>query len=530
MDSRTGAAAQLPIRIKGQSYCSLHSDQNVSLVYRSCSELICVTTFHKGHDSYDFEEAATTKRGLLQRYLSQGVEEDLELVCVKCVTQNHKGHDFEDLEEAVRTKRSMIQKYLDREVEDNLNRLKIEIREFIARDTEQNKNNIEELVVSQTNLEVKQTICSDLEKNIEICKELLQSGSSVDIYDCDVQPYTSYPTLSQSEIIEEIEERGDSKADVTFPTGHVEKMYATIPKNSKGLSPNTINYQDERTDSQRKETDDRTKKSLTSPNVDVVDAFESPDTKFIICDIAAAPGNTAWVCCRNSKIVTLFDSKGTVMEEVEFDELVYSVSVSPTTGSLWAGSDHTVYEVSETRIRPRIRLDTILKCICVSSSENIILGMSNEVSVVKADGEIISSTKFHNIPNKISESPVTKNIAVLVVDKEGVCAASSIMIMDKHLTKLRFFTLKGNDKMAASCVSYDRKDNLIVEAVVCKDCIYYNVALLFDGNGRYQRTLVKTKRIDQCKHPVNSIGETGVYWRVYQDDSRSPQNIEILTY
>lgn len=222
------------------------------------------------------------------------------------------------------------------------------------------------------------------------------------------------------------------------------------------------------------------------------------------------------------------------MKELDFEKLVNSVSVSPTTGNLWAASGKTVCEVGKAEIFVRFHLDKPCYCICVLENDHIAVGRAveqlHEVSVFTADGERKLSTKVIGVPNKLTSCPLTRNIAALLLNSLSA-SSSSISVMDSFLLQLIVLNLEQDqfDMALASCLSYDENGSLVVEAISKKDR-EYNVTLLLDGKGHFSRTLTTTRRMSKCHHPVNSISKTGDYWRVLHEAQRSPQKIQLLKY
>ncbi|OWF43392.1 hypothetical protein KP79_PYT21786 [Mizuhopecten yessoensis] len=268
----------------------------------------------------------------------------------------------------------------------------------------------------------------------------------------------------------------------------------------------------------------------------VISEFEAPDTNFIIYDIALSSDDSAWVCCKNSTVVTRFNSSGTVMEQVLFDDVVNCVSVSPTTGHLWAGSgkvQHSIYEMTSPGI-PSLKfcVDTLQKCLCVMNDDSIAVGMEDCITRYATDGEILTTANIDGKPIRISECPVTKNIGVVVVTTRHT---SSVMILNEDLDELTVFSLVSSTvNIIATNIFYDGNGNILIAAMSQTDECRHNVVLRRDGILEESRinlcAIVKSSSMDGCQHPVISINKNDVLWTVFHDDVNSPQHIQLLEY
>lgn len=267
----------------------------------------------------------------------------------------------------------------------------------------------------------------------------------------------------------------------------------------------------------------------------MVDEFDAPDNDFIIYDIAPSNDGSVWVCCKNSVVVTKFDSSGNITEEIKFDDVVNCLSVSPITCRLWAGSgkeEHSIYEILSGVPSLKFEVDILQKCLCVLHDENVAIGMEDSVSMFTNDGELILSASVDGKPIRISECPKTNNIAVVLVTTKHT---SSIVMMNDNLDELTTFSLVSSTiSIIATNVVYDDGGDMLIAAMSQTDDSRNNVVLLRDGLLEESKTNLTVKAkgssMTGCQHPVITLDKTGIMWTVFHEDINSPQHVQLLQY
>lgn len=156
--------------------------------------------------------------------------------------------------------------------------------------------------------------------------------------------------------------------------------------------------------------------------------FEAPDKDFNIYTVTpVSPGESAWMCCKNSKIMTLFNKEGTVLMEIEYPVRINGVDIDKVTGSLWtSGAGGTVMELTKSSRKPvfRFTVDSTILCLCYTHNSQIIVGMPGKLVLYDLTGNVmLASDAKHNIlidsewfPSIDSPIQVTDTASVSVVD------------------------------------------------------------------------------------------------------------------
>lgn len=226
-----------------------------------------------------------------------------------------------------------------------------------------------------------------------------------------------------------------------------------------------------------------------------------------ICPIT---GSQAWTSSGNT--LTFMDKKGTLIHEIKHKAKINGISLSPTTHRLWVSDNNNkVMEMVSGRLVQRFSTVGQPRCLCITASDHILVGMSDKVSKFTTDGKMVNTVSFSDkttsgfdIPEvdvlRITECPITSNVAMIT--NKG-----NVLVMDSDFNALfvrrcenidgsRFNAIRGKDidQMQYNVrtykvigMMYDSEGNIVIGKNM-------NHAIkLFSGDGQFLRYLHSKK-------------------------------------
>ncbi|XP_021339693.1 uncharacterized protein LOC110440900, partial [Mizuhopecten yessoensis] len=269
----------------------------------------------------------------------------------------------------------------------------------------------------------------------------------------------------------------------------------------------------------------KVKKAVTTykllPQTKVVEEWKSP---CYIGSICSTTDGQVWTKCNET--LTLLDRKGKVIQTVNHNVCIYDISLSPTTQTLWVcDNNNNIMELVSGRLTHRFSTKEVPRCICVTASNHVIVGMIKHISKFTTDGTMVCTTMAIGTgkplvctPHKITECPVTHNVAVTDFSHEsdGGDGKGRVVVMDTDFKELFVYrgdipsTYKptpqtGGRPFYPSGVVYDSVGNLIIG-----DCDNYRV-LLISGGSEFLRVIHTDTN---CTRAVG-IDREDVLWVVF---------------
>ncbi|XP_033743987.1 uncharacterized protein LOC117329885 [Pecten maximus] len=203
------------------------------------------------------------------------------------------------------------------------------------------------------------------------------------------------------------------------------------------------------------------------------------------------------------RTLTLLDRKGTVIQKVTQKAVINDISLSPTTRRLWVcDRENNILELVSGQLTHRFRTKEEPRCLCVTASNHVIVGMVKHISKFTTQGQMVLTTMAVGTekplvctPGRITECPVTHNVAVIDFSdkRHGGDGNQHVVVMDTNLQELFVYrgdipsTYKtsqtGGKTFNPQSVVYDSVGNLIIRD-------YNNDrVLLLSGGGEFLRII-----------------------------------------
>ncbi|XP_033748919.1 uncharacterized protein LOC117333630 [Pecten maximus] len=170
------------------------------------------------------------------------------------------------------------------------------------------------------------------------------------------------------------------------------------------------------------------------------------------CDITCVCPTTdgqVWTGCYYTYTLTLLDMAGKEMQKVNHNTEIMDISISPLTNTLWACDlENNIKELVSGRLEHRFSTKEEPLCICIPASDHVIVGMARQLTKFTVKGQVVLTTSATRTgkasvgsPHKISECPVTHNIAVvdLYHMHGGGKGKACVFVMNTDFKKLFMF-------------------------------------------------------------------------------------------
>ncbi|XP_021355882.1 uncharacterized protein LOC110451969 [Mizuhopecten yessoensis] len=483
------------------------------------------------------------------------------LVCYKCLLSTHKGHDVCELSDITPTKKQDIQNFIDRTEQNDL----VQLREYITsaetllKENTSNFQNLSHKLKMQTeklkkdldlftaqtlsvyhkmeedNTKLIQKYKQDLEmydkqlgQQIQKCKAALQQGSHIEIYDtgCEIHSQISLPvkpvlgtaSFTPNKTPQHHLELALGKID-TLDQGQASTDQDGSVRTSGGQKPSSTSQLSE----------PKGKKAVTMykllPQTKVLEKWKARVDIFSICPTT---DGQVWTSVSHSKTLTLLDRKGKIIQQVKHKTDINNISLSPTTHTLWVcDTQNNIMELVSGRLKHRFSNKETPKCICVTASNHVIVGMTNNISKFTTQGQMVLTTSVTGTgkplvcsPCRISECPVTHNVAVVDWNNQddGGVEIEHVIVMDSDFKEL--FVYRGDipstykqlphkgadhEPFNPYGVVYDSVGNIIIGDY------NNNRVLLISGRGEFLRII----HTDTYSTWVVGVDREDVLWAVF---------------
>ncbi|XP_021365925.1 uncharacterized protein LOC110458518 [Mizuhopecten yessoensis] len=518
---------QIPFRKKGQTRCIEHKGRQLELYCEKCDTLVCLkclSTIHKGHDVCELNEITSQKKQDIQNFIERTEKNDLvqlrEYITSTDTLLKDNTSNFENLSHKLKTQTDQLKQDLD----------------LLTTQTLSLYQKMEE-----DNAKLKQTYKQDLEmcnkqlgQRVQECKSALQRGSNIEIYDAGCSIKTNLPVKPVLGTA--------SFTPNKNPKHHLELALGTIDISREGQASVDQDYTSvtpfggQKPSSTSQQSEPKGKKAVTMYKqllqTKVLEEWESPVGITSICPTTDGQVWTSF----NSNTLTLLDRNGRVIQQVKQKANINSISLSPTTHTLWVcDAEHNITELVSGRLTNRFSTKERPMCICVTASNHVIVGMTEHISKFTTQGQMVLTTSSTGTwkplvcsPRWISECPVTHTVAVVDCNykRGGGDGIPHVIVMDTDLKELFVYrgdipstykqsSQKGAQPFNPRGVVYDSVGNIIIA-----DC-NNNRVLLISGRGEFLR-IIHTDTIWTCDVGVD---REDVLWAVF-----GGCNVKLLQY
>ncbi|XP_021374703.1 uncharacterized protein LOC110464019 [Mizuhopecten yessoensis] len=530
---------QIPFRVKGQTNCVHHKGGQLDLYCEECQQLACInclSSVHQKHSLCSLSELTTQKKEDIQNFIDKS--EKIDLVQIDqyiTVTDTHlkdNAGNFEKLSHQLKTQTNKLKLDLD-----------LLTAEILSLYQQIEEDNTKLLQSYKQDLEMYST---QLKNQVQECKKALQRGSDIQIYDtgCDIQSPVTIPVkpaLGTASFSPNQNPQGDLKqafGEVNI-SGQGQGQAFQSRDRSVGTSAGLFSTQPQaklkiKTPSTTQQRSNG-RKEVTSP----VDTLLS-QTKMLgewesLCGITSVCPTTdgqVWTSYFSSKTLTLLDRNGKVIQEVKHNTKIRDISLSPTTNTMWVCDwENHIIELVSGRLVHRFSYGEEPRCICITASNHVIVGMDKHISIFTTKGTLVHTTlaagtwkPLVHAPYRISECPVTHNVAVADID--GGKGKPCVVVMDTDFKVLFVYggevpltyqptSKSGGKQFYPWGVVYDSVGNLVIADYNKKR------VLLISGRGEFLRNIHRDNNIPRAV----GVDKADVLWTVFGFN-----NVKLLQY
>ncbi|XP_021361228.1 uncharacterized protein LOC110455422 [Mizuhopecten yessoensis] len=523
------AKSQMPLRIKGQTACIHHKERQLEFYCEKCQELVCpkcLSSIHKTHPVSDLSEITPQKALDIKNFIDRTEKKSFVQIRKYITTTDTLLKDntstFEKLSQKLKMQTDKLKQELDMLTEQTLSLYhKME------------ENNTKLIKTYKQDLEMYE---KQLKQQIQECKASLQRGSHIQIYDtyCEIQSPTY--SLPVKPVL--------GTANFTpseNPQDHLKKALGKVITSGQGQTltdqDRSVSTSDDmgQPSSQQQQSGAKVKKAVTTykllPQTKIVEEWKAP---CYIDSICPTTDGQVWTIFYIT--LTLLDRKGNEIQEVKHKAWIRDISLSPTTHTLWVcDTENNIMELVSGRLTHRFSTKELPRCICVTASNHVIVGMTRHISKFTTDGKMVCTTMAKGTgkplvctPNSISECPVTHNVAVTDFSSEsdGGDGKRHVVVMDTDFKELLVYrgdtpsTYKPTPQTEGRPfnphgVVYDSVGNLIIG-----DYNNHRV-LLISGGGEFLRVI----HTDTGYTRAVGVDREDVLWAVFGGD-----NVKLLQY
>ncbi|XP_033725012.1 uncharacterized protein LOC117315001 [Pecten maximus] len=520
------ATAKIPIRTKGQTTCVHHKGRQLEFYCEKCQELVCpkcLSSIHKIHPVCELTEITPQKKQDIKNFIDRTEQNDLVQIG-KYITSTDiliKDNDsaFEKLSHQLKMQTEKLKQ--------DLNMLTAETLSLYQKMREDNAKLIQKY---KQDLEMYD---KHLKQQIQECKTALQRGSHTEIYDteCEIDSQIHFPAKPVMGTA--------SFTSNKHPQGHLKLALGKViisdqghRSADQGRSVSTSDDHEQISIKQQQSGDkgEKTRIKLLSETT-VVEEWEPP---CIINSICPTSDDQAWTSHYYNDTLTLLDRKGTPIQKVKHKAGIKNISLAPTTHRLWiCDIENNIQELVSGQLTHRFRVKELTKCLCVTASKHIIVGIAKQISKFTSQGQMVLTTMAVGkplvcTPHRITECPVTHNVAVidLTDESDGGDGNQHVVVLDTNFQKLFVYrgdipsTFKqtkqtGVKPFKLRGVVFDSVGNLIIGDQ------NNNRVLLLSGGGEFLRII----HTDTNWTLAVGVDRKDVLWAVFGGD-----NVKLLQY
>ncbi|XP_060067508.1 E3 ubiquitin-protein ligase TRIM45-like [Ylistrum balloti] len=510
---------------KGQSTCSEHKGRQLDLYCEKCDQLICLTcmlTTHGSHPVCQLSAITPQKKQDIENFIEKTEQNDLvkvgEYITSADILLKDNTSNFEKLSLQLKTQTDKLKHELDLHTTQTLSIYK-QMEEDNTRLIQKYKNELE-------------MYDKQLKQQLQDCQVTLQRGSHLDIYDTEIYPSLNFPVKPVLGTT--------SFTPNTNPHHYLQQALGTVTTSGQTSidQDRSVSAPDEQgQSSKQQQTGVKGKKAVTSKKLwletIVMKEWESP---CCISSVCPTTDGQVWTCNYLSDTLTLLNREGKVVQEVKHTAVINYISLSPTTHTLWVCDEKkNIMELASGQLTNKFRTKEFPRCICVTASNHIIVGMNKHISKFTTQGQMVLTTMTRRTRKpllhtlyKMAECPVTHNVTVIDFNDESDSGDGDrhVVVMDADFQEL--FVYRGDIPSAYKqtpetedelfnpwCVVYDSVGNLIIgDLSNCR-------VLLLSGGGEFLR-IIYTEPLGAWEVGVD---REDVLWVVFEDD-----NVKLLQY
>lgn len=189
---------------------------------------------------------------------------------------------------------------------------------------------------------------------------------------------------------------------------------------------------------------------------------------YVVTAICPIKNGETWTCTADHTL-TLIDKTGTTKQTISHTTWISDISLSPTTNTVWVcDGKRDILELVSGRLVRRFRIKKKPLCICSTANNHVIVGTDNQITKYTPDGSQVLTPPASNngepivcCPGKISECPVTNNVAV--TDYGNTDNKSCVIVMDRDFRKLLVIDGKLSDtRFRPWDIAFDNTGNLVI--------------------------------------------------------------------
>ncbi|XP_021370780.1 uncharacterized protein LOC110461577 [Mizuhopecten yessoensis] len=403
---------QIAVRAKGQTTCIYHYGKQLQFYCKRCEDVICskcLSTVHDAHSVCELGEIIIKRKRDIQKFIERSEKHDLRQIHENSTSTEHhlkeNTNTFDKLAAKLKRQTDKLKEDLDSISTQTLSRYR-QIEEDNAKLIETYKQDLE-------------VYDKKLKQQLQECKTVLQQGTDMQIYDCEYDaecdvPSTVKPTLTAA-----------SFTPNEYPLTYLEQALGTTVTSGQGQTSCEQDLSEESSDTEG-ELDESynvlSGKQLQSeqpPRTEVMEEFRS---RCCITSVCPTKDGQVWTSYNNSWTLHLLNRTGRVTRKINHGNYIRDISVSPTTDALWTCHcyDNSVRQLSSGKLVRAFNTKYEPLCICVTSSNHVIVGMANSLSKFTTDGKIVLTAMARrerkplvSRPHRIAECPVTLKIAVI---------------------------------------------------------------------------------------------------------------------
>ncbi|XP_033724919.1 uncharacterized protein LOC117314930 [Pecten maximus] len=533
------AAVNIPIRTKGQTACVHHKGKQLELYCETCQDLVCLKCLfsgHKGHIVCELSDITPKKKQDIKNFIDRASQHDLVQVgkYIDSTQTLLKDNDskFEKLSHQLKMQTDKIKEGLDKLTATTLS-LYQKMKEDNTKLIEKYKQDLE-------------MYDKQLKQQIQECKTALQRGSDIEIYDTGYEiHFPVKPVLGTASFTPNKTPDGNLKLALGNVITSVQGDTSTEKDPSVSTSDN--NSQLQSSTQQQQQSGDKGDKAVIRykllSETKVVEEWKSPCVIGSICHT----DDGVWTSDYYSNTLTLLDRKGTVKRKATHRTTINNISVSSKTNTLWiCDRENNIHEqVSGYQFIRRFSTEEVPRCLCVTASNDVIVGMPKHISKFTIHGKLLITTKdtgsetpFVCSPYRITACPVTHNVAVICFSEMvGGDGDKHVVIMNKDFQKI--FICIGDIPNTGELL-YDGVRNLIMgsmdESFNPSGVVYDSLGNLIIGDFNNHRVLLlsgvsgsfKILHRDTLGMLAVGVDREDVLWAVFGDSSAD--NVKLLRY
>ncbi|XP_069134306.1 uncharacterized protein [Argopecten irradians] len=215
------------------------------------------------------------------------------------------------------------------------------------------------------------------------------------------------------------------------------------------------------------------------PQTKLLAEWKSRSAISIICP---TDDGLLWSSYGFSHTLILQDRQGAVKQNIPH-RIINDMCTSPATNTIWVcDEENNVIELVAGQLEYRFDTERRPRCICITSSNHVVVGMTNHVTKFTTDGKrVLSTLADENVkplvctPLRVTECPLTRNLAVAhrINNSDGEEYSKHIVVIDEEFNEQFVYDGKIPDAYFQASMArdepfdprdvvYDKMGNLVI--------------------------------------------------------------------